>query len=34
MFLLRSNGHVVCFLGVDGHEIINSPIEHLVTESW
>ena len=26
-----SNNHVFCFLRVDGHEVISSPIEHLVS---
>ena len=30
MFLPRTNEHVFCFLRVDGHEVISSPIEHLV----
>ena len=31
MFLPHSNDHRFCLLRVDGHEVISSPIEHLVS---
>ena len=31
MFLPRRNDHVFCLLRVDGHEVISSPIEYLVS---
>ena len=31
MFLPRNNDHVFCLLRVGGHEVISSPIEHLVS---
>ena len=31
MFLPRSNDHVFCLLRVDGHEVISSSIEYLVS---
>ena len=31
MFLPRSNDHIFCLLRVDGHEVISSPIEYLVS---